>query len=171
MVVVGVIGGSMIDFFRIAMERNLAEIIKPVSTFTKLNLGAGNKKITGTVELDYPEWDGEKDEIPYGDRTVDVIWALHFLEHLNNPVKVLQECQRVLVHGGVLNICVPNFSSQIAFQDLDHKKQFTIDTWKTLFNVNFYDKNRIEWQFDIGFNLICGIAERNMVILTQLIKR
>ena len=63
MVVVGVIGGSMIDFFRIAMERNLAEIIKPVSTFTKLNLGAGNKKITGTVELDYPEWDGEKDEI------------------------------------------------------------------------------------------------------------
>jgi len=86
------------------------------------------------------------------------------------PVKVLLECQRVLEPGGIMFIAVPYGGSDIAFQDLDHKHFFTEETYKTLFKNKYYNKNQIEWKMGIGFNMICGIAHRNLVLLTQLIK-
>lgn len=157
-------------FFKIAMDRRLPELqLNPGKV--EINLGAGNKDILGAEPFDYPEWDANKHCIPYPDEAVHAIYAFHFLEHCKQPGKVLQECQRVLKPGGIVNICVPYYSSSMQSQDLDHKHSFTEDTWKILFNNPYYDKNKFEWKFDIGFNLICGIVERNLCLLTQLIKR
>jgi len=155
-------------FFKQAMDRDIAPMIKPCGI--ALNLGAGNKKIAGAVALDYPDWDVDSDPIPYGDNAIDTIYAYHFLEHCKDPVKVLQECQRVLKAGGVINICVPYYTSNMAHMELDHKHTFTEDTWKILFKNPYYNKNKIKWEFAIGFNIICGIVEGNMCLLTQLIK-
>lgn len=157
--------------FKYAMDRKVPELIENAwHGEIVLNLGAGNKIIPGVISHDFPIWDADKEYLPYENEEVSQIHAYHFFEHCQNPVKVLQECQRVLVPGGHMNICVPYYSAAIASQDLDHKHFFTEETWKTLFKNQYYDKNKIEWKFRIGFNMICGIVERNLCLLTQLIK-
>lgn len=135
-----------------------------------LNLGAGNKSFPQAIPLDLPEWDYH-DGIPYPDESVSMIHAYHFMEHVDCPVKMLLEIQRVLMPGGVANIVVPYYNSQMQAQDLDHKSQYCEMTWKTLFANPYYDKNRVEWKLDVGLNIIIGIVERNLCLMTQLIKR
>lgn len=160
---------DFIKLFKLAMKRNIPYIVD-IDSGLHLNLGAGETAIGNAFNLDYPKWDADSDPIPYGDNSVSLIHAYHFLEHCENPVKVLQECQRVLVPRGCMNICVPYYSAAINAQDLDHKHSFTEETWKTLFKNQYYDKNQVIWKFEVGFNLICGVVERNLCLLTQLIK-
>jgi ubiquinone/menaquinone biosynthesis C-methylase UbiE len=138
---------------------------------TVLNLGPGSKHIAGAWELEFPDWDADKDPLPVATGSVDVIYMIHFLEHVKDPVGMLRECQRALRRGGLLNVGLPFYNAQIAAQDLDHKSQWCETTWKTLFENDYYKKNHEGWAFDIGANLIIGLQERNLMLITQLIKR
>ena len=169
------------ELFKMGMDREVGEIKNFEAPRYKLaqdhhalpvvlNLGAGEKHISGSIPLDYPEWDADKDPILYNDSTVDGIYAFHFLEHVKEPVRVLQEMQRVLRVGGLVNIVVPYYTSQMYAHDLDHKHPFCEDTWKILFRNPYYDKNKIEWKFKENFNMIAGIVERNLALFTQLEK-
>jgi len=160
------------DLFAAGMKREIPELLTdiPNSKYPSINLGAGNSHIEGVESLDYPEWDADKDQLPFEDESVSFIHAYHFFEHCSEPVKVLQECQRVLVGGGVIQIVVPYYTSQMAAHDLDHKHVFCEETWKNLFSTEYYDKNKIEWEFRIHANFIMGIVERNIALFTQLQK-
>lgn len=145
----------------------------------RLNVGCGATVIGGTLGVDHPSnptpgilhWDADSgNPLPFDNKEVSEIHCYHFLEHCAHPVAVLQEFQRILRPGGVLNIVVPHYSSQLAIEDLDHKFQFCEDTWKTLFNTKYYNKNQIQWHFTIGFNMLVGVVERNLCVFTQLIK-
>jgi len=50
------------EFFKLAMDRHVPEL-EPVHSNEipkpSLNLGAGNKKIPGTIPLDLPEYDAD----------------------------------------------------------------------------------------------------------------
>ena len=157
------------NLFEIGMDRKIPSI-KSFRNPNMINLGCGIKTIEGAVNLDYPEWDADVSPIPVADGAVDVICAFHFLEHIADPVGMLQEFQRVLAPGGVANIVVPYYTSQMQAHDLDHKSQFCEDTWKILFSNPYYNKNKIEWHFKIGTNVIMGIAERNLALITQLVR-
>lgn len=160
----------LIDIFNMGMDRDLREPKIMPYAGTVLNLGAGNKKIPRAIPLDLPDWDADTQPIPYEDGTVAGIWAFHFLEHCREPVAVLLECQRVLQNGGLMNIVVPHYAGGMAYQDLDHKHFFTEETWKTLFQNPYYDKNRVTWEFEVRTNVIMGLVERNLALVTQLIK-
>lgn len=63
-----------------------------------------------------------------GSETIDVIYALHIIEHLENGYlrEMLNECYRVLKHGGTLVIETPNTQSLYVlshyyFKDSSHK--------------------------------------------------
>lgn len=139
-------------------------------TYPLLNLGAGNKRIGGTVPLDWPDWNAETDPIPYPDASVGGILAYHFLEHLRDPRPVLREASRVLISGAPMNIVVPHYMGSIAFHDLDHKSFYTADTWRNLLDQPYYEKDRSGFDFRIGASLIMGLTERNLMLVTQLIK-
>lgn len=158
------------EVFRLGMKRIIPTFVD-MPPGIHLNLGAGFSEIPGVVPLDMPEWNADLDSIPYKDEAVSGIHAYHFLEHLAQPDAFLYECQRVLCPGGVMQICVPYFRSQIAYQDLDHKHCFTEETWKTLLRNGYYNKFGREWRLDIGANVIIGIVDRNLCLLTQLIRR
>jgi ubiquinone/menaquinone biosynthesis C-methylase UbiE len=160
------------ELFKIGMDRSIPSLVDFKSGYGRkiLNIGAGNKKIPGSIPLDYPCWNAEIDKIPFGDNSIDGIHCYHFLEHIQNVIFVLSEFQRILVSGGLVNIVVPYYKSQMMAHDLDHKHIFCEDTWKILFSNPYYDKNRIEWKFKIGCNVIIGIVERNLCLMTQLIK-
>lgn len=162
--------------FQMGMKRFVPELLPPVFNHNggeALNLGAGNSSIAGADSLDLPAWDAERDPIPREDGSVTTIFAFHFFEHLSgvNVIRVLRECERVLAFGGTLNVVVPHRLSQMAFQDIDHKSFWTEETWKILFDNPHYDKNREGmWKLAVHANLIIGIAERNLALMTQLVK-
>lgn len=63
------------------------------------------KKMPGHVLAEYPEVDMHS--LPYADETFDLIVHSDTLEHVDNPVKALSECRRVLKPGGLLAYTVP----------------------------------------------------------------
>lgn len=96
---------------RQAIARNAARGIKPV----KLNLGSNRRPLPGYVNVDiapYPGVDRVADvcQLPFDDESCDEIYAGHLFEHMENPVKFLLECWRVLIPGGQLALVVPNIA-------------------------------------------------------------
>lgn len=164
-------GDPIIDMFRLGMKRDIAPLL--ASGDTAINLGAGKQHIAGAINLDLPEWNAEVQTIPCGDASVDTIYAFHFLEHLpaSRVIFMLREFERVLKVDGTANIVVPHRLSQMAWHDLDHKTVFCEETWRTLFSTPYYDKNReVPWKLRIGTNIIIGVVERNLALLTQLVR-
>lgn len=157
------------QLFALGMKREIPQLIpmgRPV-----INLGAGNDTDTG-IPLDRPDWNAGN-RMPFVDNTIDTFLAFHFFEHLHKDelIATLLECQRCLRVGGTINIVVPYYKSELAFQDLDHKQFFTETTWKMLFQNDYYSPFGIkEWRFNVYANYIIGIVGRNLCLTTQLVK-
>jgi hypothetical protein len=171
------------QLFRLGMKRYILPLEDPLpGTGPILNLGAGRSELKWprawahrVVDLDRPAWDADIDGLGmYEDSSVAGIFAFHFLEHLVSPISFLRECERVLMPFAPMTIVVPYYSAALASQDLTHQHFFTEETWKTLFNNQYYDDvsvyNAGPWRFSIGTNVIVGIVERNLSLFTQLIR-
>ncbi|SCY42918.1 methyltransferase domain-containing protein [Rhizobium sp. NFACC06-2] len=63
------------------------------------------KRMPGRILAEYPEVDMHS--LPYADETFDLVVHSDTLEHVDNPVKALSECRRVLKPGGLLAYTVP----------------------------------------------------------------
>ena len=82
----------------------------------KLNLGCGDKKYDGYVNVDLH---GSPDVTcdlsvfpwPFEDASAEEIFSEHFLEHVNDYEKTIFEMHRILKPGGVLHFKVPHFRS------------------------------------------------------------
>lgn len=105
--------------------------------YNKLNIGCGKRRIEGTMNIDIdPEslCDAVIDmtHIPWiwKDNSIDEICMFHFLEHCPNFREVLQECQRVLKIGGMLDIHAPHSSCVGANGCLLHYKTFSFNSFK-----------------------------------------
>ena len=157
------------DFVRLGLKREVPELIQKDGM--ALNLGSGSFIVDGAIPLDLPEWDADVEQIPYDKESISTIHAYHFLEHLKNPVRMIVEIERVLVKGGVANIVVPYYTSNLMAQDLDHKHAFSEETFPALFRQKkWYGKNARDWELQVHANFIFGIVERNLCLFTQLVK-
>jgi putative multiple sugar transport system substrate-binding protein len=59
-------------------------------------------------------------------------------------------------------------------QSLDHRHAFCEETWRSTFNEDTFDipgAPKEGWKFEIGLNIIIGIAERNLCLMTQLVRK
>ena len=162
---------TLLENFCVGMDREVKEF-KPMEEGTKLNLGAGYKDIKDTEPLDLSNgWLAPTLDI--SDESICGVYAYHFLEHLNKNdlLDMLHEVERVLIPGGLFNIVVPYWSSELAYQDLDHKTFWTEKTFPNLFFNKYYDGSMDrEWHFQINSQVIMGINHRNLCLLVQLEK-
>lgn len=55
------------------------------------------------------------------DRSVDLVYSSHFMEHIGNLEHVLREFSRVLKAKGEIIIIVPHFSNPYYYSDYTHK--------------------------------------------------
>lgn len=162
--------------FQQLFEWGMSRRIPPIVSFPEgpiINLGAGRKVLPfPTIDLDLPEWDAQRDPIPALSGTVAGAVAFHFLEHLpgNVAIRVINETERVLKVGGSMLIAVPYYNSQLQSQNLDHLSSYCEETWRNLLDDPTYRRLYGRPSLRVGFNVICGIVERNMCLMTQLIK-
>lgn len=92
-------GDHVATFSQFGME---AEGVEPSAFAAKKAQNLGLKVFCGTLQ-----------EAHYPDSQFDVVSMTHVLEHVPQPLEVLQECYRILKPDGILVIGVPNFDSLV----------------------------------------------------------
>ena len=103
--------------------------MKTESQLKILNLGCGLHKIDGAINIDVdpvmePDqvWDLKNFPYPFENDSVDVVYMLHIIEHLQEKshVPLLNEISRILRIPGMLVISYPEFTS-CAMNYIDNK--------------------------------------------------
>jgi len=97
-----------------------------------LDIGCGNNKIKGAVGLDISKdtqadiiWDLNTYPYPLEADGIDKIYAKHVIEHVDDPIKFLNEAYRITRPGGSCFIETPHFSCYVAYSEPQHKRYFS----------------------------------------------
>lgn len=110
------------------------------------------------------------------DESCAEVASYHTLDHLwpEQVVNLLKEIQRVLKPGGMFTCIVPHYSSQLANECIQHRSRFAIDTWRNIFSERQYSNSvegqEHEWKLQVMANFVYGMTERNLVLVTQMMK-
>lgn len=174
--------------FDIAMRRpralwlpiEIPHTVRPESRANRyLHFGGENKIIDGYREINYPEWDAEKFQpFPLDSGTVESVICIHTVDHLSSTAVQfwLKDMERLLHPGGVITIVVPHFMSTLAHECIEHKTQYGLKTFKNILgggndvSVDFRDEGDWRRRLSVGYNMVMGVEERNLVLVTQLVK-
>jgi SAM-dependent methyltransferase len=97
-----------------------------------LDLGCGSRKLPGAIGIDVlrtPDvdivYDLSVSPWPLRENEFDVVFMSHFLEHMDDLLKVLSEVHRIARNGAHVIIRVPYFRSTDAYTDPTHRHFFT----------------------------------------------
>jgi SAM-dependent methyltransferase len=109
-----------------------------------LDLGCGNKKRPGAIGIDFNSRT-KADVIhnlnvfpyPFEPESFDEIYLDNVLEHLDEPIHVMEEVYRICKPGGLVKVIVPYFRSPWASIDPTHKHAFTVNSFA------YYDPDHI----------------------------
>ena len=106
---------ALVNHYRIA----LLEFVVRRHEGRRLHLGCGNVYLKGWVNIDNHIGRRKKDRwldislgLPYRDGDIHAIFTSHVLEHftIEDGVRILRECRRVLAPDGCLRIAVPSLT-------------------------------------------------------------
>jgi predicted SAM-dependent methyltransferase len=107
---------------RLPVERRRGHQFANSAHPLKLHLGCGGNYAAGWVNVDLARpgrrldlrWDLRR-PLPFPAGTADTIFTEHLLEHLpvDDGLRLLRECARLLVDGGVLRVAVPDLERYI----------------------------------------------------------
>lgn len=120
----------------------------------RLNFGCGRgvkPPDEGWVNLDLEPGEGiqlvcdlDTQVIPVPDDYFDELYGWHVIEHLKNPLHAMQELWRVAKPGAACYLRCPYGSSDDAFEDPTHVRQYFINSFG-YFSQPFY------WRADYGY--------------------
>jgi predicted SAM-dependent methyltransferase len=140
----------------------------------RINLGCGNDWKVGYINVDIVDLKGvdmveDLNQFPYPfpDEYADEILMKDVIEHLDNPMKVIQECWRILKPEGILKIKVVYWNHHLSYGDPQHKHAFSADYFlfftgrkrEYYMNHHFRDFN-IKWIFDSHARIKYGDNEK-----------
>jgi len=98
-----------------------------------LNIGCGFRKIMGAINVDgfaacKPDvlWNLNDTPWPWEDNSIYYIHAYHIFEHIKDWWAAFEECARILQPGGLLEIRVPDATSDSALTYRDHLHVFNL---------------------------------------------
>jgi SAM-dependent methyltransferase len=120
----------------------------------RLHLGCGRNILPGWVNLDsvpLPGVDVVADldrcatiPLPFESDSFDEFFGSHLLEHLRNPLPFMQELHRIAKVGAKAVFRVPYGSSDDAFEDPTHVRQYLLGSWA-------YFSQPLYWRADYGY--------------------
>lgn len=187
---------SPLGLMAFGLDRELPDWVQADFSKPVLDLGPGRKLIPGAVRIDWPKYDfepvsehvhqgenrlgqriyrrtpilGTWGHLPYQDGTVGGVFAINLLEHLWDPRPLIWEVCRVLAPGAPFTVFVPDGRSPLYAQDLDHKKPFVLDSFRSLLQNPYYAKDHPSNNIKLGWASKFAIKEGNETLLFQVIK-
>jgi SAM-dependent methyltransferase len=128
----------------------------------RLNLACGEDRKPGFLGVDQIQsegvdivWDLNKYPLPFDDNSVDEIICNHFIEHVDDLVKFMEELYRIMKPGSSGIITAPYWSHVNAWRDPTHKRGigdqtifFFNEGWRKANGKTLYG---IKADFDVGF--------------------
>ena len=116
----------------------------------RLNVGAGNHRLPGYINIDKfvplncPDvMFGDIEEgIEFEDNSFDEILLDNVIEHLNDIPRVMREIHRLLKPGGICKIITPHFTSGSSWVDPTHRfhlSYFSLDYFANGSRDNYMD--------------------------------
>lgn len=122
----------------------------------KLNIGSGEKRLEGWVNIDkYPSHPDDREgdlnaRIDLPDACADEIMLDNVIEHLDDIVHAMKEIRRLLKPGGIVHILTPHYSSDSSWRDPTHKHHlsyFSFDMFCRDKNAHYLGGNLFETDF------------------------
>ena len=89
----------------------------------KLNVGCGRNLLEGWINLDKTGGDIKADlneRLPFEDNSATHILMSHVLEHIQNPLPMMEELYRIAKPGCLMVVACPYGSSDDAWEDPTH---------------------------------------------------
>ena len=101
-----------------------------------LDFGCGNRKRPGSIGIDVNPrtkadvvHDLNAFPYPFADSSFDEVYADNVIEHLAEPVRVMEELHRITKGDAHVKVIVPYFRSLWAYIDPTHRHFFTVDSF------------------------------------------
>lgn len=101
----------------------------------RLNLGCGRNPLDGWTNLDRIDLPGVDivhdltDKLPFADDTVSEFLGTDLIEHIADPLTLMQELWRVAVDGATCTFKLPYGSSDDAWEDPTHVRPYFYNSW------------------------------------------
>ncbi|MBN2218315.1 MAG: methyltransferase domain-containing protein [Pirellulales bacterium] len=128
--------------------------------FGKLGGFRESRKFIAVVKQSGIRWADATRRIPEPDRSADVLYSSHMVEHLNKDqaMRFLKEARRVLVPGGIIRIAVPDVryhvNNYLQDQDADRFIEATLlvhprpNTWISKLKYLLVGDRHHMWMYD-----------------------
>jgi SAM-dependent methyltransferase len=117
-----------------------ADVPRPVI----LDLGCGLQKLPGSIGVDIVALPGvdlvhDLSRIPYPfpESWADEVRLSHVLEHMSDPLPILEETWRIARPGALVRIRTPHYSGVFAWKDPTHRRAFSSESFH-YFGENTY---------------------------------
>ena len=154
----------------------------------RLNLGCGRNPIAGWTNLDrcaLPGVDVVHDltqPLPFDDGTVTEIIGNDLIEHIADPLALMQELWRVAQPGARCTFALPYGSSDDAWEDPTHVRPYFIDSWIYFSQPAYFRADygyRGDWQatslrlsvrLDVGPDTLSQVMALRNVVTRQVVE-
>jgi SAM-dependent methyltransferase len=120
-----------------------------------LDLGCGARKVPGAFGIDIATLPGvdlvhdlEVTPYPLPDNCADIMHLSHVLEHLTNPLPVLEEVWRLARPDGRVFIRTPHFSGMFAWIDPTHRRTFSAQSF------HYFGENAYSYYSNARFRVV-----------------
>jgi SAM-dependent methyltransferase len=118
--------------------------LRPTGPGNVLDVGCGAKKWPGATGLDISP-DTEADVVhdlnafpyPFEDDSFDQILMQDVIEHVDEPIRVMDELHRIARRGAHIQLRTPHFSSMLAYSDPTHRHYFSAEAIRTFAEPRF----------------------------------
>ncbi|MGY1423792.1 class I SAM-dependent methyltransferase [Bacillus cereus] len=133
----------------------------------KLHLGCGRTILEGWINLDITPMEGvdiiadlnqcKTQPLPLDDNSIDEFLASHLLEHIQEPLDLMEDLHRIAKPNATMVCRVPYGSSDDAFEDPTHIRQFFLNSFS-------YFSQPIYWRADYGYRGDWQIDKLSLVV-------
>lgn len=142
-------------------KRSISELNNKNIDIKKLHIGCGRNILDGWVNLDIFKMQGvdvvadlddcKNTPLPFEENVFDEFYASHVIEHIKNPLPMLQELYRIAKPNSKAIFRCPYGSSDEAFENPTHVRQYFINSFAYFSQPSYWRADcdyRGDWQVE-----------------------